>query len=67
MYEHVVCIVHLYVHRHVYMTSCVSMLVKMYMYIYTSFNYSGNVHASDCGSAHCSGCVVDGISAKTAC
>ena len=29
--------------------------------------YSGNVHASDCGSAQCSGCVVNGISAKTAC
>ena len=29
--------------------------------------YSGNVHASDCGSAHCSGCVVNGMSAKTAC
>ena len=29
--------------------------------------YSGNVHASDCGSAYCSGCVVNGISAKTAC
>ena len=29
--------------------------------------YSGNVHASDCGSAHCSGCMVIGISAKTAC
>ena len=29
--------------------------------------YSDNVHASDCGSAHCSGCVVNGISAKTAC
>ena len=29
--------------------------------------YSGNVHASDCGSAHCSGCVVNGISAKKAC
>ena len=26
-----------------------------------------NVHADDCGSAHCSGCVVDGISVKTAC
>ena len=26
--------------------------------------YSGNVHASDCGSAHCSGCVVNGISAN---
>ena len=29
--------------------------------------YSGNVHASDSGSTHCSGCVVNGISAKTAC
>ena len=29
--------------------------------------YGGNVHASDCGSAHYSGCVVNGISAKTAC
>ena len=29
--------------------------------------YSGNVHASDCGSTHCSGCMVNGISAKTAC
>ena len=29
--------------------------------------YSGNVHGSDCGSAHCSGCVVNGISAMTAC
>ena len=29
--------------------------------------YSGNVHASDCGSAHCSGCMVDSIFAKTAC
>ena len=28
--------------------------------------FHGNVHASDCGSAHCSGCVVNGISAKTA-
>ena len=28
---------------------------------------SGNVHASDCGSAHCNGCVVNGISARTAC
>ena len=28
---------------------------------------SGNLHASDCGSAHCNGCVVDGISARTAC
>ena len=27
--------------------------------------YSGNVHASDCGSAR-GGCVVNGISAKTA-
>ena len=32
---------------------------------WVSFIYSGNVHASDCGSAHCSGCVVNGISAKT--
>ena len=43
----------------------VSWVSFMYMYI-----YSGNVHASDCGSAHCSGCtiilyVVNGISAKT--
>ena len=29
--------------------------------------YSGNVHSSDCGSAHCSGCMVNGISARTAC
>ena len=29
--------------------------------------YGGNVHASDGGSTHCSGCVVNGISAKTAC
>ena len=29
--------------------------------------YSGNVHASDCGSTHCSGCVVNAICAKTAC
>ena len=29
--------------------------------------YSGNVHASDSVSTHCSGCVVNGISAKTAC
>ena len=28
---------------------------------------SGNVHAIDCGSAHCNGCVVNGISARTAC
>ena len=28
---------------------------------------SGNVHDSDCGSAHCYGCVVNGISARTAC
>ena len=28
---------------------------------------SGNVHASDCGSAHCNGCVFNGIFAKTAC
>ena len=28
---------------------------------------SGNVHASDCGSAHCKGCVVNDISARTAC
>ena len=28
---------------------------------------SGNVHASDCGSAHCNGCMVNGISARTAC
>ena len=28
--------------------------------------YSGNVHASDCGSAYYSGCVVNGISAKPA-
>ena len=28
---------------------------------------SGNVHASDCGSAHCNGSVVNGISARTAC
>ena len=28
---------------------------------------SGNVHASDCGSGHCNGCVVNGISARTAC
>ena len=28
---------------------------------------SGNVHVSDCGSAHCNGCMVNGISAKTAC
>ena len=27
---------------------------------------SGNVHASDCGSAHFNGCVVNGISARTA-
>ena len=26
--------------------------------------YRGNVHASDCGSTHCSGCVVNGISAE---
>ena len=26
-----------------------------------------NVHASDCGSAHCNGRVVNGISARTAC
>ena len=29
--------------------------------------YSDNVHASDCGSTYCSGCMVNGISAKTAC
>ena len=28
---------------------------------------SGNVHASDCGCAYYSGCVVNGISATTAC
>ena len=28
---------------------------------------SGNVHTSDCGSAHCNGWVVNGISARTAC
>ena len=28
---------------------------------------SGNVHASDCASAHCNECVVNGISARTAC
>ena len=28
---------------------------------------SGNVHARDCGPAHCNGCVVNGISARTAC
>ena len=28
---------------------------------------SSNVHANDCGSAHCNGCVVNGISARTAC
>ena len=28
---------------------------------------SGNVHAGDCGSAHCSGRVANGISARTAC
>ena len=28
---------------------------------------SGNVHTSDCGSAHCNGCVVNGIFARTAC
>ena len=27
--------------------------------------YSGKVHASDCVSAHCGGCMVNGISAKT--
>ena len=27
----------------------------------------GNVDASDCGSAHCDGCMVNGISARTAC
>ena len=26
-----------------------------------------NVHCSDCGSTHCCGCVVNGISAKSAC
>ena len=26
-----------------------------------------HVHANDCGSAHCGGCVVNGISARTAC
>ena len=29
--------------------------------------YSCNVHASNCGSAHCDGCVINGISARTAC
>ena len=30
--------------------------------------YTGNVHSSsDCVSAHCSGCMVNGISARTAC
>ena len=33
----------------------------------TIYTCSGNVHASDCGSAHCNGCVVNGISARTAC
>ena len=28
---------------------------------------SGNVHASDCGSAHSNGYVVNSISARTAC
>ena len=28
---------------------------------------SDNVHASDCGSDNCNGCVVNGISARTAC
>ena len=28
---------------------------------------SGNMHASDCSSAHCNGCVVNGIFARTAC
>ena len=28
---------------------------------------SGNVHASDCGSAHCNGCVVNGIFARRVC
>ena len=28
---------------------------------------SGNMHASDCGFAHCNGCVVNRISARTAC
>ena len=28
---------------------------------------SGNVQASDCGSAHCNGYVVNGVSARTAC
>ena len=28
---------------------------------------SGNVHTNDCGSAHWNGCVVNGISARTAC
>ena len=32
----------------------------------TFHEYSGDVHASDCGSNHCSGCVVNGISVKTA-
>ena len=29
--------------------------------------YSGNVYGSDCGSTHCSGCVINSTSAKTAC
>ena len=44
--------------------------IYMYVLLCLTCTYvfsSGNVHASDCGSTHCSGCVVNGISAKTAC
>ena len=37
--------------------------------IFTSpvYEVHSNVHVSDCGSAHCNGCVVNGISARTVC
>ena len=31
---------------------------------FSIYVYSGIVHASGCGSTHCSGCVVNGISAN---
>ena len=34
---------------------------------FSSFYYSGSRYASDCGSAHCNGCMSNGISARTAC
>ena len=38
----------------------------MYIVLYCLV-FWGNVHASDCGSAHCNGAWSNGISAKTAC